>query len=394
MKIPQELINIIINEIQLSGEREPFIIYRDESALLLETLRSCALVARAFVQPAQLRLFSAVGVDDDPPGSSAQFSAHLKACPHLASYVRHLHVLYSWLSYEPVAHILSSLPNLEELDIYPLSDKWQYYVWIGYPAHLLTSFLRAFSLPNLRRVSMALHIFTDAVELHSLLVNAVRLKVLGLRYIKFQNATLHVTAAISATPRVVLDSLELRDLDAEAVDSMMHSFTTIDITHLQSLELLDTPITALLRANAGTLQQIKVLSDSSESHVRHSSEPVDSDILAGDNKLRSIHLHATNSPALDTLIRLFGNLDNLKVLQTMMLAVSRNIRATDQPIWRNVDAALSRLGDTLKEVKVYVYKSKGQRGQQADNPLNSQEALKRWMTLLAERRILQIYSES
>ncbi|KAJ6557858.1 hypothetical protein B0H19DRAFT_1148790, partial [Mycena capillaripes] len=166
-EIPQELINVIIEDIHLFNYRDPFILYRDESALLLETLRACALVSRAFVRPAQIQLFSAVGFDKtENTASYAQFSQLLLHRPHICSYVRHLHIVYSLDDTEPLSKILSSLPNLEAIKFQLGSSRW---AWSEHPARLKASFVVALSRPTLRRLDMIQYQFADASELHALL---------------------------------------------------------------------------------------------------------------------------------------------------------------------------------------------------------------------------------
>ncbi|KAJ6557843.1 hypothetical protein B0H19DRAFT_1148733 [Mycena capillaripes] len=151
-EIPQELIDAIIEEIHLSNDRHPFILYRDESALLLETLRACALVSRAFVRPAQMRLFSAVGFDEtENTASYAQFSQLLLHRPHICSYVRYLYIVYSLDDAEPLSEILSSLPNLEAIMFQLVESSW---AWSEHPARLKASFITALSRPTLRHLDM------------------------------------------------------------------------------------------------------------------------------------------------------------------------------------------------------------------------------------------------
>ncbi|KAJ7269546.1 hypothetical protein C8J57DRAFT_1606910 [Mycena rebaudengoi] len=199
--------------------------------------------------------------------------------------------------------------NLRALLLYPLNHKA--YIWSDHPAHFKTSFITALPLSSLRRLSLFHHHwqFSDAVELDSLLGNAVGLTDLVLCYVKFANTNPHISASVPRTKNVTLDSLYLQDIGPEA--------------HLRCLELVDKAVKSLtkplLAANAISLQII-IIKPSTLIH-QHFVQPINRDILAGENKLSRI---ISRSSGLGVLT-LFGNLENLKMLQTLALDIQKDI---------------------------------------------------------------------
>ncbi|KAJ7666133.1 hypothetical protein DFH06DRAFT_1186002, partial [Mycena polygramma] len=121
MKLPLELIESIIDALASGIDQDPWIL--DRSPDTLATLKSCALVARGLVCRSQLHIFSGItlcGQECIPP---SRLSTLLTESPHLASYVRALHFGSSIYIEDPmaatIAHILSSVTNLERLAIFP-----------------------------------------------------------------------------------------------------------------------------------------------------------------------------------------------------------------------------------------------------------------------------------
>ncbi|KAJ6583063.1 hypothetical protein DFH09DRAFT_1145224, partial [Mycena vulgaris] len=124
--LPQELIDAIIDEFDIS--------LTDKEGRFLDrkTLRSCALVARAFTRPSQGKLFSMVNLQPkDVYGGqplderSRPFSKLLSSTPHIGPYVRTLILSYRCGRSYSLEHILSSLPKLRSLSLHPwITTHW------------------------------------------------------------------------------------------------------------------------------------------------------------------------------------------------------------------------------------------------------------------------------
>ncbi|KAJ7603231.1 hypothetical protein DFH06DRAFT_1394327 [Mycena polygramma] len=271
VKIPQELIDTIIEEIPLSDSQYPFITYRDESdesTLLVETLKACALVSRAFLRPTQTRLFHAVGLDLTRNGdhSHRRFSQLLLDRPHLRTYVRHLQLTYTPANddAELISRLLSSLTCLESIKLHGRGFEWS-----GQSLQVKASLLAALSRPNLRHITLVEVKFTSASELHAVLKNCVGMKhleLLGIQFVNHDGLNMYTTAADPCTPSIALDSVALLGLDSADVDSVLQAFTAIDITHLRFLKLIQTAPENILRANVSTVQRVEIL------FVRHDGE--------------------------------------------------------------------------------------------------------------------------
>ncbi|KAJ6554411.1 hypothetical protein B0H19DRAFT_1235742 [Mycena capillaripes] len=269
MAVPQELINAVIEEIPLSTSQYPFLLYRDrsgESSLLVETLRACTLVSRAFARPAQIRLFSAVGLDQTRPKARAactRFIELLRHRPHLCAYVRHLHLIYSPVNCnaELIFEILLLLSNLDAIKLQVRGSGSD---WSAQPPRLRAALLVPLSRPSLRRVDLVQFTFANASELHALLKNAVGLKELELLGIQFHSndsgmKLSPIAAQCTCPPTIFLGSLVLLGLGPADVESIMQAFTTVDITHLRSLKLIYTAPGNILRANALTIRKVEML---------------------------------------------------------------------------------------------------------------------------------------
>lgn len=264
MDIPPELVDEIIEEIHPyddrgHGEGEGSVT-TEESALILQTLQSCALVSRAFTGPTQMRIFSMVGLLKK--SHCERFSQLLLDRPHISAYVRHLQVGYTLNDAGPLSIILSRLPKLETA-YFNVATYWRNSKWSAHPAPLKAAFLVALSCPTLRRVTMLHYRFDNAWELHDLLRNATGLKYLVLENIQFSNREI-ASAETTSTyrPKILLDTLGLRGLTSEDVDCLISTFNTVDFTHLRSLNLANAAPTSLLRANAPSLQTINISLDS------------------------------------------------------------------------------------------------------------------------------------
>ncbi|KAJ6557841.1 hypothetical protein B0H19DRAFT_1148728 [Mycena capillaripes] len=123
MDLPQGLIDSIVDAVvdDLDLARDPWIV--ENTPDVLKTLKSCALVARAFVRPCQVYIFHGIAFSDDAPTLPLAFSTLLMQRPYLASYVRAINFESSLTTVqqnvEPIQHLLASVTNLARLDIHP-----------------------------------------------------------------------------------------------------------------------------------------------------------------------------------------------------------------------------------------------------------------------------------
>lgn len=260
MRIPQELVDEIISEFDLS-EKYDFVIHL--------TLKSCALAARSFVQPCQERLFSRISMHDydkcliaqeieplaAPPdvasvSLSRQLATLLSSSPHIATYIRTLDLCYSATteaSFIPL--ILCAVTALETLIL--MDDSGE-----RFPVNPST--IAVFSLPSLKRVELSNYYFDNPFELESLLRKGKSLKELTLRAISFASDEHGSGVTTDVRPSdVALEILILVRLDSETIQSMLNIFTAVDIRHVKWLSIFDSPLKHLLRANAPSVQKLK-----------------------------------------------------------------------------------------------------------------------------------------
>ncbi|KAJ6583060.1 hypothetical protein DFH09DRAFT_1360328 [Mycena vulgaris] len=393
MDLPQELIDSIVDAIVegLDLVQDPWIV--DNTVDVLESLRSCALVAHAFVRPCQIYIFHGLTLSDDERLPPELFSGLFAKSPHLASYVRALYFEYKAVEedLEPIMHILGSITNLTRLDIYPHPES----MWQSYPAPLRAAFLAAFALPSMHHITLWYFCFEDASELQTLLNGSASLKTLVLRSVTFGTTepveSLEMSA--EASPRVVLDSLQMYFLDAAHVRAMLDSFTVVDITRLRTLYLHNTPMQSLLTVNAPTIQHLKVRAyysgTQSVPHATHAHHPADmfldetveADALAGAHCLQSLDLKVPFLPSLSKMVRIFGSLDHLTSLRTVSVSVSQK---THQAEWRELDGLLSEL-PALTDVHVYSASHWTPMEWHPEPPART------WMPVLARRDVLRIH---
>ncbi|KAJ6523516.1 hypothetical protein DFH09DRAFT_1372444 [Mycena vulgaris] len=181
MDLTQELIDAIVDAIVVDAEliQDPWII--DNSPATVETLRSCALVGRAFVHPCQMHLFHGLTLSDKRRGATKTLSTLLVTHPHLASDVRGLSVDYREVEkhLKPITHVLALVKNLTHLAIYPDPQR--------YPGSVPASVLEAFTFPkHLHHIALGYFHFENVCELHALLCKNTSLTSLVLRSITFE----------------------------------------------------------------------------------------------------------------------------------------------------------------------------------------------------------------
>ncbi|KAJ6538837.1 hypothetical protein DFH09DRAFT_1176365 [Mycena vulgaris] len=374
MKLPQELINSVVDAIvdDVDLSQTPWIITSTVVAAhvsgVRETLRCCALAARAFVRPCQMYLLYGVILSYDHVEA---FSALCLTSPHLASYVRALSFAYRTEKHlESIMDILAILTNLTRLEIYPGGE--------GYPASLAA----ALALPYLRRIGLRNFHFDNAPELQTLLSGSRSLQTLVLDAISFgtnTKPTLQITAP--ASPRVVLDSLRIIKMDATQVQAVLDAFTVIDITRLRTLDLIVTPMKPLLKLNAPTLKHLKIRQYQVYPPGPSLEDTVDADGLARAHQLQSLDFGVDSLSTLNKMLRLFGSLESLTRLQTVRVNVSQKV---NPPEWRVLDGLLGALPAL---VEAHVYASSLWRGEP-----DAEALLRQWMPVLAARNVLRIHA--
>ncbi|KAJ6579928.1 hypothetical protein DFH09DRAFT_1360602 [Mycena vulgaris] len=241
VQLPQELIDAIIDEFDPSlKEKNRPRVFPDR-----ETLRSCALVARAFVRPSQAKIFSTVNLScldcfEAPEERSRLFSKLLSSKPHIRSYVRTLILSYRCTGSNFVGRILSSLPNLDSLSLRPSFDDLVMMdnLYPPFPTHLRDPILAVFSSTSLRRLELRNHQFNTAQELQHILENGRDLKELMLVNIRFTDVSLRPSGT-----------------QPDVIEAILNAFTAVDITHIRSLSC-DRYCEPLLQANAHSIHEL------------------------------------------------------------------------------------------------------------------------------------------
>jgi hypothetical protein len=136
--LPQELIDTILEE--LGGPTAH------------ASLKSCSLVARPFLVASQRRLFRFLALTSKTvDGASSRFTER----PHLASYVRDLHIdLHLDTKYYRIP-LLKTLRLLNKVQRMAISSySWQTWVWDSFPDELRATFVSLLTLPSLRCLAL------------------------------------------------------------------------------------------------------------------------------------------------------------------------------------------------------------------------------------------------
>jgi hypothetical protein len=262
MEIPQELIDAIIDEFPLQLDS----ISDLPDPETKRTLQSCALVSRSFLQRCQMRLFSRISVWDSYlptfPLACQRLAAVLSSSPHLAGYIQTLELVYDVddsVLVEFVPRILSAVTAIETLQLVRHGDADMRH----FPP-FDSSTIAVFSLPSLRRLELCAWWFRNPLELQALLNLSTSLQELTLHNVSFWEVENDSENSPSAAQRnissqeLVLQSVCLVCIEPDVVEMMLESFITVDIKHLKSLSLFDSPPNGLLRANAGSLQKLRI----------------------------------------------------------------------------------------------------------------------------------------
>ncbi|KAJ7671427.1 hypothetical protein DFH06DRAFT_1467803 [Mycena polygramma] len=371
LRLPQELIDAIIDEFDASiADARDSSVFSDRMAL-----KACSLVSRAFVPASQMKLFSEIdlygeGRCSGPPDTRIRaFSKLLSSKPHIRPYIKTLYLTYPCARSNSVDHILTSLPQLKTLSLFPwpqssVEDHWDYLDYgnpplPSFPIHHRDSLLAAFSLSSLRRLEFRNHRFEDIFELETILGNSTGLKELTLRSFQFirvppqpqpQPQPIH-----PAAPRVVLVALEILGVEIKDVDAMVDSFTIVDITHLRSL-CSDRYHVSLLKANSHSLHELTLVVNGTHlvvnsGNVLLSPARLD-DIISGHN-LHILNLRMLNQLAFPRIFfNTLGYFANLRSLERVSITARGTMDPGALGYWARVDSMLGDTGLQLKSVNV------------------------------------------
>ncbi|KAJ6517868.1 hypothetical protein C8R47DRAFT_1062454 [Mycena vitilis] len=233
---------------------------------IAQTLKSCALVARSFVRSSQTRLFARISVHDyeanyaeeqgllpySPHSASTILSdklfALLSSSPHIAAYIQVLDLFYHETELVPPV----ILAAVTELRVLTLADHFCGY----FPVNPST-------------LAVATYSFHDPWELESLLSTATSLRELTLNAVEFSDcdsddeddefaAGKKLAQTGTGDGAVVLETLTLIRMEAFAVRPIVNLFDRVDVKHLASLSLLESPIMGFLKANARSIETITI----------------------------------------------------------------------------------------------------------------------------------------
>ncbi|KAF7326090.1 hypothetical protein MKEN_00460300 [Mycena kentingensis (nom. inval.)] len=227
--IPQELIDSIIGTFtaEAAGSADH---------KMLQDLRACSLAARAFVRPCQERIFHTVRLYHSPHnfcvrGSmssvvnrTTQLADLLAESPHLAPYVKTIHVAYpsgipdddagdNYL--RALADIFAALTAVETLQLQPRAvDYEDLFTTYAIPRAVEDAIFGAAACASFRRLVFTRTRFGSMTDLEDIMCAAPNLRQLALREILIfdeddEHETPRVRAATCEAPPV-LDAIELR----------------------------------------------------------------------------------------------------------------------------------------------------------------------------------------
>ncbi|KAJ7766646.1 hypothetical protein B0H16DRAFT_1686927 [Mycena metata] len=342
VQLPQELIDTIIDEFDVSLTHINYTsIFPDR-----HTLRSCALVSRAFVRPSQKKLFSIVSIrsadwNQSPDERMRLFSKLLASRPHIAQYVRTLNLGYRCARSKSLDHILLSLPNLNTVNLYPWRDShsrnWQ--TTQEFPMHHRDSFVVVFSLSSLRSLALRDHRFTNPVALLSMLGESTGLEELVLQNIEFAN--LEVAARPknpAAIPRLVLKSLKLIRMLTTSVDALLDASSPFNLSRLHSL-CCDRYHPSLFQATRSTVRDLTLIADSRYKSV--SGVYLDGIDQVFPGVLQNLSLNVDDLVSLSSFIRRLKNFNTAIALKRISITIYLNFPDFGAPFWQDIHSLLS-----------------------------------------------------
>ncbi|KAJ7648390.1 hypothetical protein DFH06DRAFT_575587 [Mycena polygramma] len=331
MRIPQELIDKILDDFDLSEAYDPRI------ELIL---KSCALVARSFVWACQTRLFARISIRDYTDHSPQrnnhtplllirELSALLSSSPHIATYIRTLELPISspddrpWMPPDPEApfapRILSAVTEMRALALNGCRFE--------FPANPST--LAVFSISSLRRVELRGYQFQNPFVLESLLYIAKSLKELTLGAIGFPYGHYKddppVRKDLNHTckeDQVILETLTLLHVTSEASRAILNRFTKVNLKHLTSLSILESPCMDILRVNAHSMQKLTFGKQDTSCWTVDVPDP---DLMAGENCLTSVDFAVEKIECVLSQLPYLGDLRNLKNLKIIRITINYHL---------------------------------------------------------------------
>ncbi|KAJ7029376.1 hypothetical protein C8F04DRAFT_42610 [Mycena alexandri] len=366
VQLPQELIDTIIDEfdVSLTDIGDPRI-FPDR-----KTLRSCALVSRAFVRPSQKKLFSTVSTRyrsgdrwaQSPDERLRLFSKLLASNPHIGQYVRTLNLGYRCGRSKSLDHILLALPNLNIVNLYPWRDfrSRNWHVAEEFPIHHRDSFLAVFSLSSLRILALRDHRFSNPVALLSMLSNSIGLEELVLHNIEF--ADLQVADRPKDrpdTPQLVLKSLTLIGMSISDIDTLLNAFTNVDISHLQSL-CCDRYHPSLFQA-ARTIRDLTLIA-ATHNYTTLYPKQLGSTLPS---TLQSLSVNIDRLTLFSPFIHKLGPLEAALTLKRISITVCFRFSGTMLSGWPHTDSLLSE-APSVEEICVNLHNNDHRVGTEAE----------------------------
>ncbi|KAJ6612096.1 hypothetical protein B0H10DRAFT_2053466 [Mycena sp. CBHHK59/15] len=378
--LPPELIEAILDEVTSTHADD------DE---LHDSLRAYSLVAHAFLEPSQRRLFRDVLLGPSAPDSRAQtydYCAHFLRClwsqPCLGLYVNTLGVVEKtwgraarrWFGADARVLLGRVLPRLPHLEHFCLDgDAW----WpLSCDAPLRASLGMLSSLSGLKCMALSDVEFQHFGDMADLVCGCRRLEGLRLRRVTFVDLP---SAVHQATGRdhLVLDSLVLEEMSEDVVHLLLSS-SALNISRLRSLELKEglTPTSRqeLMSTNAPTLHHLSlsVILDPSP------TIPAEFTLLAH-IPIRSLRLKMCSNwlPALLPCLS-----PNLQIFE---LEFDTAPARADSVVWRALDDALTLPGSDFRRLTIHY----PDYHRSADEPLR-EDTFRGWVPRLVETGVLRV----
>ncbi|KAF7360109.1 hypothetical protein MVEN_00739300 [Mycena venus] len=349
-QLPQELIDTIIDEFDPSLDDD-----NDQVASAnRKALRSCALVARAFVRPSQMKLFATVNLRppyyyQSPDERSRLFSKLLSSSPHVGQYVKNLVLSYRPARSNSLGHILLSLPKLEILSLYPWGDYRRGNAIEPFPIYHRDSFLTVFSLPSLRRLALRNQKFSDALQLQSVLSNCAGLQDLVLHNISFDDISAAIPGTSTEPPRVALKSLEFISMETDHLDAIFDLFTIVDVKHLRSF-CCDRYHERIFQANAHSIQELTLM-------IKDPPDITYPETLSLPMGLVRLNLNTRYHLWLPVISRRLGNLAALTSLRQVSFAVGDSISVFGHfTFLSETDSLFAEIYSRLDEININLAK--------------------------------------
>ncbi|KAJ7134922.1 hypothetical protein C8R43DRAFT_1132837 [Mycena crocata] len=371
MRLPQELIYDLIDEIEASPDSGP-------------SLRSSKSI------------FSRIQLKDDAPASPSQFRRLLSDSPHLALHVRSLETECHPTNWTDVGHILAAVINLTQLKLASKAAHW----FIAHEtAPIQAPFHEPFSFTNLHTVELCHYKFRDLLHLQSLFCNTAKLESLALERIVFSDSPTSAAAAscttgkVTVSPKVTaLSTLELRHLGSSTLECILNSSTVVDPKHLHMLVMHDALIAYPLRLNAHSIRNLRVCvyflgTPNFPGRSRVNWFCLDLSVVVGQplepqvlTNLRFLTLEVYYPTFLPDLLRMIavGNLRHLEVL-VVFFGASSDYTYRHEDSWGTFDSLLRGLlegENALKSVVVSIG--------------HAEPRLRSWMPSLNDSGILRI----